>query len=59
MKKSAGDELTGEVECVGSKNLMAREPPWKENELPPVVSIMYIASANLRERGEHLPSQLL
>ena len=23
---------------------MVREPPWKQNGLPPMVSIMYIAS---------------
>ena len=30
-------------QCEGSlsRNLTAREPPWKQNELPPMVNILY------------------
>ena len=33
------------VGCVGSQSryLTAREPPWEQNELPPIVNIMHIA----------------
>ena len=40
-----------------SKNLTAREPPWKQDGLPPMVNIMWIASAESRSvRGaSHQP----
>ena len=48
------------IQCVGSwsRNLTVREPPWKQNGLPPMVNIMLIASAKSRSvRGaSHQPA---
>ena len=40
-----------------SRNLTTREPPWKQDGLPPMVNIMWIASAESRSvRGaSHQP----
>ena len=58
--KSVRDRLYAKGDLgVGSwsRNLMAREPPWKQNGLPPMVNIMWIASAESRSmRGaSHQP----
>ena len=41
------DHWESRVGCVGSwdRNLMAREPSWEENGLPPMVNIMQVDSA--------------
>ena len=41
------DHWESRVGCVGSwdRNLMAREPSWEQNGLPPMVNIMQVASA--------------
>ena len=45
--RSVGDGITGKrvVGCVGSygKYLTTREPPWKQNGLPPIVNNIQIA----------------
>ena len=40
-------ERSSVCQCVGSQSrkLMIREPPWKQNGLPPVVNIRQTASA--------------
>ena len=58
--KSVGDRLYAKGYLgVGSqsRNLTAREPPWKQDGLPPMVNIMWIASAESRNvRGaSHQP----
>ena len=41
------DHWESRVGCVSSwgRNLMAREPSWEQNGLPPMVNIMQVASA--------------
>ena len=48
------------VRCVGSqgRHLTAREPPWEQNGIPPIVNIIEWSRLNLGAWREHLISQL-
>ena len=48
--------------CAGSqgRDMAAREPPWEQNGLPPMVNIMWVASARSRSvrRASHQPASM-
>ena len=60
--KSGGGGLTGETKSgvwvARAGNMTAREPPWKQNELPPMVLFMqiFLAKSQSQRGSSHQPA---